>query len=391
MGFLGLILAALIINMRRGTQWSLLLKNNKALVIFYLYLLISVVWASSPFVSFKRWFKDVGNVVVAMVILTESNPIESIKAVFIRCGCLLIPLSLVFVRYFPELGRVYTIHSGMMEVTGVTFQKNSLGAMVLVCGMILLWDLIERKWRERGAPDRIEYALRVGVLLIGGYLLRISDSKTATVCLLLGTGVVLAPKLPILRKNITKLARYAFVGGGVLFGLDKLFGIKEAIVSSMGRDMTFTGRTDVWQALLDLHTDPVFGTGFCDIWSNIGYRERLPEWVAFSAHNGYLEMYLDGGVIGVALLVLLLLTVVFKIDRHLHGQSDYAVLRFAVLAITVLYAFSESIYGRISPNWFLFLLAALDYPRPEATNEPARHGMTIAGDLDSKEWAAFNV
>jgi hypothetical protein len=30
--------------------------------------------------------------------------------------------------------------------------------------------------------------------------------------------------------------------------------------------------------------------------------------------------------------------------------------------ITVIYNFSESVYGRIGPGWFLFIVAALDYP-----------------------------
>ena len=48
------------------------------------------------------------------------------KAVFIRCTYLLVPLSLIFVRYFPELGRRYSPHTGSLEIIGVTFQKNSL-------------------------------------------------------------------------------------------------------------------------------------------------------------------------------------------------------------------------------------------------------------------------
>ena len=105
--------------------------------------MVSVLWAHSPLASFKRWFKEFGNIVVLLVILTEEDPQQAIRAVFVRCGFVLIPLSLVFVRWFPDLGRHYNIHSGEMEAVGVTCQKNSLGVMILACSLLIFWDWIE--------------------------------------------------------------------------------------------------------------------------------------------------------------------------------------------------------------------------------------------------------
>src|ERR1700722_15006861 len=114
--FMAMIFASLIVLSRRQVAWSQLISENRAIFIFYGFLLVSVIWAYSPFVSFKRWFKELGNIFVLLVILTEASPQQALRAVFFRCGCVLMPLSYVFVRWFPELGRTYNIHSGQMEV-----------------------------------------------------------------------------------------------------------------------------------------------------------------------------------------------------------------------------------------------------------------------------------
>ena len=56
----------------------------------------------------KRWIKDLGNPIMALVILTERRPYEALGITLRRLSFLLLPLSVVFVRYFPELGRAIT-------------------------------------------------------------------------------------------------------------------------------------------------------------------------------------------------------------------------------------------------------------------------------------------
>ncbi len=89
-----------------------------------------MLWANSPPTSFKRWFKEFGNIAVLLVILTEARPQQALRAVFVRCAYLFLPLSFVFIRYFPSLGRFYSSHGGEGQMTGVTTQKNTLGMLL---------------------------------------------------------------------------------------------------------------------------------------------------------------------------------------------------------------------------------------------------------------------
>ena len=119
----------------------------------------------------------------------------------------------------------------------------------------------------------------------------------------------------------------------------------------------------MWRELLALKTDPVFGVGFCSIWSDESLLSKLPSWVGASAHNGYLEMYLDGGFVGVFVLGIMLLVTGAKLNRQLGLHGNYSLVRFAIFIAIIVGDFSESHFGRLGPLWFAFLLTALDLPR----------------------------
>jgi O-antigen ligase len=359
--FIAMIFASFWILSKRRIDWPRLARDNWPIILFYGYFLVSVVWADSPVSSFKRWFKDLGNIFVALVILTERNPMQALRAVFVRCAYVWIPLSIIFVRYIPEMGRRYS-RSGGLEVTGVAQQKNALGAMVLVCGLILIWDWLERSRPDQVRQEKLERYFPAILLILGAYLLHLCDSKTSMLCLALGGGVLAAVRLRVLRRRIGALGIYALLAVVGFFALDWMFGIKNEIVASLGRDMTFTGRTEVWRELLAVNTDPIIGTGFCSFWSDQHYQSQLPNWVAYSAHNGYLEVYIDGGWIGVFILGMLLLATALRVNAQLAVKGNYALVRFAILIATLIGDFAESHFSRMTPLWFLFLLSALQLP-----------------------------
>ena len=357
--FLLMILLALITLIRRRLDWGAFAHRNWPILLFYAYFLLSVTWADAPSASFKRLFKDFGNVLMALVILSERNSEQALRAVFVRCAYLWMPLSVIYIRFFPAVGRVY-LRSGEAEPVGVTTQKNSLGAMVLVCGIVLIWDWFERTRPTARVRTRLDRYLPFAMFVLGAYLLYLCDSKTSILCLGLSVAVLFAIRFPLLRQRVSFFGKYAIVGGCSLYLLDSLFGISESIVSAMGRDMTFTGRTEVWKVLLGLGTNPLIGTGFCSFWSDAYYQSQLPTWIAFSAHNGYIETYIDGGWIGLGVLSVLLLTTFTRINRQLGRTGDYALLRFSVLITVLIGNFSESHFGRINPVWLFFLIIAVE-------------------------------
>ncbi len=384
--FLSQILGAIWVLQKRRTRWGQFLAANKGTVVLYAYLALTICWASSPFVSGKRWIKDFGNVLMVLVILSENNPTEAIRAVFVRAAYVLLPLSVLVLRYFPEIGRTYNRWTGEMEAVGLTFQKNSLGAEVLVAGLILAWDIFHRLQLRSLWKQKFDIGIRCFVILLGGYLLKVSDSKTATLCLALGALMIAGVLVPAVRRNAGKVAGWGGVAGLALFAADRAFGIIEWFVQSIGRNMTLTGRTNIWDELLKLPIDPLWGSGFLNLWSDFRYLNVLPEFATHSAHNGYLEIYFDGGLVGVALLSLMLISVTRKINRDMAAGNEYGMVRFAVLVVVLIYNISESNLFRMTPVWFLFLVAAIEYPRPrfKRTAQPNRPAAGLPLNLDQE-------
>ena len=386
--FFVMVFAAMAVLARRRVLWSAVISENWPIFLFYGFLLVSVLWANSPGVSFKRWFKEFGNILVVLVILTEEEPLQAIRAVFVRCGYVLIPLSIIFIRWFPNLGRGYNQHSGVMEATGVTCQKNSLGAMVVVCSLLIVWDWFERRQSSETQDrkvNRIENMVRAAVLAIGVWLLHVSDSKTSMVALAMGVAILTATRFSVLRQRLSILGGLALVLVLGLYVADQTFHLKDQFLSDLGRNATLTGRTDVWRELRNVGTDPMLGTGFMSFWDDEQYRSKLPYWVAYSAHNGYLETYLAGGWTGVFFLGVMLVGTGLRINQSLSWAGDYAVFRFAVFAITLVINYTESNFACMTPEGFLFLLAGIGYAQTVFSVKPVTHKIETEGPDENRE------
>jgi O-antigen ligase len=145
----------------------------------------------------------------------------------------------------------------------------------------------------------------------------------------------------------------------------------------MGRDPTLTGRTEVWKLVLTLAGNPLWGTGFESFW--LGHRlEQI--WAVYwwhpnEAHNGYIEMFLNLGWIGIFLFGVLLITGYRNVINAFRHNPEMGRVRIAYFFVTVVYNFTESVTRMLSPVWIFFLLATMKVSEP-AQKSPAspRHG-----------------
>lgn len=355
-------IAVVILN-RAGTNWGVAMSNNWPLVLLYGFMLASCLWADSPFVAFKRWFKDLTAVFVALVILAQRDPREALEAVFFRAGLVLFPVSVLLIKYFPHHGRRYTI-SGGLEVTGITGQKNSLGEMIMVVSIVLVWCLADRARNLELAVPRRRKQLGWLLLVLGIYLLQQSDSKTSIVCLGIGSLIVVADRLPFVGASPGRFLGVLCSSSVLYLVLDNLFSIRGRILEALGRDASLTGRTDIWNYVLNAGSDPLLGAGYMAFWEN---HKRIfidNMWIGMNtAHSGYIDIYLDGGWVGGFFLGLMLLGVGWMVCREFLTGSHFGRLQLAMFVMMLIYNFSETTFARRSPMWFMFLLLCGNYAR----------------------------
>jgi exopolysaccharide production protein ExoQ len=355
-----LIVVSIIVVSRRSLSWGALVRNNVGLALFLGYLGLTILWAEYPFPTAKRWFKELGAVPVLLVILTERNPVEAIKTVFSRCAYILFSFSVLVIKYIPELGRNYWSHSGVVQITGIAEQKNSLGEDVAVFGLILFWQLFERMSREPKDWFKSPALQWLIAGAMGVWLLYQSDSKTSIICLGIGCVLLSTTKIRLLKANKGSVVFICLFAVPVFYLFDNIFNISGPLLEILGRNATLTNRTEIWQAVRSHPVNSLCGIGYLNYWDVVrtvdvgGYAAALK-----TAHNGYLEIYLDGGYLGILFLVIMLLSAGVRHARAFVRGLPLGDLGFAFFCMTLLMNVSESIFARRSPLWSAFVMVGV--------------------------------
>jgi O-antigen ligase len=374
--FFALIVAGIVILARRKIDWPRLLFDNKWIVLYLLYCLASMAWSDEPTLLMKRWVKDLGNPIMALVILTEPRPYEAVGVVLRRLAILLLPLSVLFIKYYPELGRDYKA-DGTPMFTGVGHQKNDLGLMCLMAGIYLFWELLQR--RENRHPGFMQQHKIIAVVLTGmlAWLLRMSESQTSFVCLVAAVLLLLLGR--IARRPATIFG--VLLCAAVALPFAEMLNLKELALSFLGRDPSLTNRTAIWQTLETFDVNPLVGVGYMSFWTGARLEEvwRQTGSTINQAHNGYLEQYLNLGYIGVAFIAVIVLSGLLKVRRHLNDDQAAGILRLCFIVSAVLYNYTEASFYGMNNMWMLLLLGCLEVPRqrqPRAVViSPSKHRM----------------
>ena len=172
-----LMVLGLVVLLRRRPQFRLKLANNGWLIAFFAYCLISVLWSEFPGIVFKKWIRFIGDVVVVLLILTEVRSEEGFYRIMRWMAIVCLPLSALFAKFYPALGRIYTVTGTQMWV-GVTGHKNMLGILCAFTGIVLVWRNLAR-WPKVDFLDAALIALDI-------YLLLGSKSTTSVIVFLMG-------------------------------------------------------------------------------------------------------------------------------------------------------------------------------------------------------------
>jgi len=374
--FASVIIASWIVARLRRVKWSKVVVANIAIMLFYGYFVISSLWSTYPLDSLVRVVKDFGaTIVVISVILSEKKPLEAVRAVYVRCACVLIPLSVFLDSRFSPLGKQYA-RNGEVSYIGASVQKNSFGEMLLIFIIFLVWDHMEA--RSMAGAKRLWSRMpwdRLVLLLTGIWLLYLSDSRTSLVSLFIGLALLLRTGWLASQK----VSRFVFVVAlslPLLLLCTQEFGsVFTPVLEMLGRDATFTGRTDIWQHITFSTVNPLIGAGYYNFWGGPGGKAvaaamhtGIP-----NAHDGYLDIFLDGGLIALFLLSCVLFTSGRRLIKNL-PLHRYNLLRFAFLIIAIVHNLTESSFARLSALWFTTLLMILEFPnlRDKLNSIPVR-------------------
>lgn len=362
--FLALIVSGVRILSRRGVTLSEALRFNLWLTLFLAWGLVAVLWSDYPLVACKRWIKVLGHPVMALVVMTSADPVAAFRALMKRLAILLVPLSVMLIKYFPHIGRGFDPWSGMATNNGACLSKNELGMISVMAGIFLLWNLLETH-RSAGRAARKPEMLFTGVLLgLCLWLIVKAGSAAALVCTVAGGGTAFALHFGWVKPR--RLGTWVIAGALAYILLEPVLGIYTTVIQLLGRNPNLTDRTEVWADALALVENPLIGAGFESFWLPGRRLDVLWSkwwWQPNQAHNGYLETYLNLGLIGTFLLAGMIYSAFRTSQRNLCAGSTVARLHLALLAAILLFNLTEATFKAVAPLWTLFCMTAMAVPR----------------------------
>lgn len=358
-----LLLLGLLILGKRRFNWVDNIKGNAPLILFLAFTVVSIAWSDTPYISLKRWFRELGiAIVMALVVSTEAEPREALKSLFRRIIYVHIPLSFLLIHYYPHLGRQYGRWSGQLMWTGVSMQKNGLALLCCFALFFFIWTFV-RRWRRLDIPvSRYQKYIEMFIVMLSLWLFMGPDhtlkySASATASLAIGIAALFSLLL-LKRCNIipgaNSLAIFTaliviygtatpFLGGLTIFDPSGL----------LGRDQTLTGRSNTWAFLTPYAMQrPLLGHGYASFWT-----DELRASLDPHAHNSYLDMILSVGFIGLMLWSAFLVASCRKAQREMTGDSDWGIFCFCIILMTVIHSISESSatsFASLLPAFILF-------------------------------------
>jgi O-antigen ligase len=282
-------------------RWKLFIyvvQKNKLLLLITGLALVSALWSGDSIVTLRRSVALVLTTMFGVYLASRYSFKEQLQLLAWTFGIASL-LSLLFVIVPPHYGlETKEFHAGIWR--GIYHHKNVLGRIMSLSAVVFLLLALSggrHKWFN-WATFGFSFCL-----------LMLSNSMTSLVTLL--TILVLLPMCKALRWHyslrIPFLITVVLISGvvGTFF-----FSNLETALSALGKDITLTGRTSMWLLLIEIgQQNPWLGYGYGAFW--LGWDgpsqllwNSLFSWHPNHAHNGFLQLWLDLGLIGLLLFTL---------------------------------------------------------------------------------------
>lgn len=310
---------------------------------------LSTLWSDDPPVTFRRSIALCLTVMFGFYLAKRFSLKEQLNLLSWVCG-ICIFFSFPFGLF--NIGGVLQVIPGAWH--GIFGHKNVLGrvmALSVLVYLVLAKVEPERRWRNR-----------LGILAA---LILLALSRSATALVVAAMMFILFPLTGILRKSFGKavagMTLVMAVGAVALFWA---FTHLETFTDALGRGVSMSGRLELWILCVVMALrKPWLGYGYSAfflgtngpsfrVWKALGFP-------AGHAHNGFLQVWLQLGLVGVAFLILILVLYIiratFLVRRTDHPESVWPLM---ILVFCLLYILTEVTIPAANGIFFILFTAA---------------------------------
>lgn len=339
--------------------------RDKLLLLLICVALLSTFWSFAPEVTLRRNFILLATTLFAVYLTMRFRPYEQLQLLAWTLGIAAV-LSMVLALAFPAYG---VMDSG--EWQGIYRHKNALGRMMALGGIVFL--LLAMSSRRYWWLNWTGFGLSASLLLL-------SNSKGALAIFV--TLLVLLPLYYALRWSHT-LAVPFFIGAAFAAGTAAiwLLGNAEPVLTALGKDTSLSGRAEIWPAVFDkIQEHPWLGYGYSGFW--LGWEGEsayvwsiLPgEFFPVHSHNGYLDLWLDLGFLGLIVFAVGLFIALTKAMQIVRSTTAVVTL-WPLLYLTYMLLNNITESSILKPNdvwWILYVatILSVSIERDRLKNQP---------------------
>jgi O-antigen ligase len=293
----------------------------------------SILWSIAPDITARRCIGLLFTSLFGVYLYERYSLSTILRLLAAACGAITL-LSYTTVMLFPATG--ITPMDGTWR--GIFPQKNALGQCVFLG--ILSLTLISFDTAK-------QQAVRYAGLILSAVMLWYSGSRTPLIALV-GTVPILLSVRSFRLGATTGAAFSLFILTAAYFGGALALLNAENVLDLLGKDASLTGRIELWaMAEAAIAERPWLGYGYGAFWETPDGPSRaiweIIGWDAPNAHNGYMDLILNIGVLGPALLLVVVGTSIGNCVSALRqGRTLAAECCLAVIFATILIAMDES-------------------------------------------------
>lgn len=326
-----------------------LIRIDVAVYLFSLLALMSVFWSADPEQSLRRGVMFVTVTFFASYLVLRFS-LQKLMTLFAWTFVLSAVVNVAWIAAFPG----FAIDT-LGRINGIFPQKNALGYVnALAIPTLLLAGMQNRSWRWVFFGCGVVHA----GMLVG------SESKTMLVAGLGAVGMLPVYQLFRGRKTVRGAVLTSLFGSGAF-----VIAFSTASISLLARwldkDVTLTGRVPLWRELIDLALErPILGHGWSAVFG--GYFSPVHEaiiqsnWSAADAHNAVLQVWLELGLVGVALFLWIYGRSVLRAIRIVAiVPGAVGLWPLSTLTLALFVSLSESGMQSDSLGWTMYLVAVL--------------------------------
>jgi O-antigen ligase len=333
----------------RSPDWLLL-------IAFLLYTSLSFLWSDGGMNAAIKGFLIFSALLVS-VSMANAAGLDTLLRIYYNAMGVFIILSLLVVIFYPEQG----IETGWLlegDWRGIAGQKNGLGniaALVFVASLAL--PLVRH---ADGSSTKLAYGTRLSMIVMSAVCLVNSGSRGALLAAGIGLGAVLASRAPRALQRIGLVA-LVLLAIPVLHLALATFELDADKIDVLGTRIDTSSRTTLWfYGLEQLAGRELLGFGVGGFWTMeriIAFRD-VHGWVLDNFHNGYVTILVEGGLVGITLLLLAIgFTMLLYLVAIGNLRDPYVALAFGYTCMYVIGNVVENEIGRSTSLTFIMFLA----------------------------------